>query len=356
MKKKAWGRCILVFFAIIFMYLFVVGGLNYVVDPLWNFRHGISIGKFQQTFDERRQKTNWLAHHPYSKDTVLFGNSRVTIFSPEFFPGDIFNYAVGDMLPLEYGPFLRHFVENNRGNPRSVVLGVSLRGTAGQFVNWVKTRRPAPEEYIDQAQRASSRYASLLDYSLFRHSLRCIGNDEATLGAYVRLKDDFFVPTKEAPIPFAEMEKRIRIGIRANSDVFGEGYWYQSDIPDYQEMKQDFPEMDFIVFTTPVSSHVLRVLAKEGRLEDWERWLRELVGEFGGIWHFMDYNTITSNDDYFVDTSHFSTPIAHMVVQRIYGENEEGIPEDFGIYLHSGNIDAYLEEMKKKLQALSEDA
>ena len=235
------------------------------------------------------------------------------------------------------------------------MLGVSFRGTAGQFVNWVKTRRPAPEEYREQAQRASSRYASLLDFSLFRHSLRCVKNDEATPGIYVRLKDDFLVPTKKAPVPFEEMQKEIRIGVRANSDVFGEGYWYQSDVPMYRKMKQDFPELDFLVFTTPVSSHVLKVLVKEGRIEDWERWLRELVAEFGGIWHFMDYNTITSNDDYFVDTSHFSTAIAHMVVQRLYGENEEHIPEDFGIYLHSGNIDDYMESMKQKIQNLSGD-
>ena len=78
-RYKKWLLQFVVGGFIVFFLIF--GGVvyfNYYIDPLWNFNHKNEWNDFQDGFDERQQKTNYILSHPFQYDSLMIGTSRVT--------------------------------------------------------------------------------------------------------------------------------------------------------------------------------------------------------------------------------------------------------------------------------------
>jgi len=88
-------RCWLVItITVMLLPLFVVGGFNYYIDPLWNFAHAHKYNRIQIAFDERQQKTNRLHFSPADYDTLILGSSRTTYMDHSELVGyQAYNYA-----------------------------------------------------------------------------------------------------------------------------------------------------------------------------------------------------------------------------------------------------------------------
>ncbi len=52
---QKWFQTVLV---LILLPVFLVGGFNYYIDPLWTFNHAHQYNRIQLSFNERQQKTN----------------------------------------------------------------------------------------------------------------------------------------------------------------------------------------------------------------------------------------------------------------------------------------------------------
>ena len=114
--KSFWRRRILMIIGMAFLVCFFVALPNYIVDPFWCFQHSILFGRYQTMFDERQQKTNYLAFREVDFDTVILGNSRVTYMDPRNVPGRAFNYAVSSMQLYEYLPYLQFVADSYKHN------------------------------------------------------------------------------------------------------------------------------------------------------------------------------------------------------------------------------------------------
>jgi hypothetical protein len=92
-------------------------------------------------------------------------------------------------------------------------------------------------------------------------------------------------------------------------------------------------------------------MVEEGKLDDYERWLRDLVEVSGEVHHFEYLNSVTRDrGENFFDGSHYYPEIGKVMAHFIMGSPDVERPPDFGILLNKANIDAQLEVIRKSAE------
>lgn len=66
------------------------------------------------------------------------------------------------------------------------------------------------------------------------------------------------------------------------------------------------------------------------------RW-KEEISKITSFWHFMYDNSVTRNDDNFVDTSHIKQEFGKLYFARLFDDTNIDIPEDFGVFIDKVN-------------------
>lgn len=69
------------------------------------------------------------------------------------------------------------------------------------------------------------------------------------------------------------------------------------------------------------------------------------LAEITDFWDFSGRNSIGVDPRYFYDVKHFRNCVGSMALARIFGNDKVYVPEDFGTYVTSGNIEARLAAM-----------
>lgn len=324
-KKK-----ILQIFVATAVFITPIPSLNYLVDPFWCFDHVILLGRYQTGFDERQQKANFLMFNKGAYDTFLLGNSRVSYTDPRDIPGKAFNFTVSSMRSSELLPYLKFASSRNSKPITTIILGVSFYETNGANPGSFSP----PEEYIKNASTPGFRYRALFSIGLFRHTVSNIKRDlvaKNRLDAYERERKE--VLGRQMPLPVPEEVRGIAITANIaeyRRQINAESYEYLDLKPVFNELKEAFPEARFLIFTTPVSAHLLKILLEQDRLEDYKRWVSGLVEVFGEAWNFMYFNEVTLNDLNYKDAHHYSPWICRAIIHKIYGLPDDGQFSDFG--------------------------
>lgn len=344
-----WRKWVLSVVGAIILIQSLIVGINVFFDPLWCFEHPLSWNILCEGFDERQQKTDKIVFLPFSYDTLLLGSSRVTYMQPP--TGEearTFNYSVSSMKPREYTPYL-NFATSRLGHPfRRVFLGLDFFGTNALLRS--RDTFSSPETYFARAQSPFFRWRMATGIDALRHSL-----DAAALSFGWKNPDGDY-RQKDGVRLFLSSDagtrhRAIRNQIADYRHVLYGTYRYESARTIYQTMLREHATTQFLVFTTPESVPLLRVLVEEGRLEDYERWLRELVEVFGTVWNFMYANSISANLENYKDAHHFSPEVGRFILQRVL-EIPGDCPEDFGILIDKNNLEEHLQWVRKNLQNL----
>ncbi len=343
-----WKRNSLLILGSAFLFCFPVALTNYIVDPFWCFQHTVPVGQFQRGFDERQQKTNYLAFRKTDFDTVIIGNSRVAYMNPLAVPGKAYNYAANAMRSYEFLPYLQFAASHSSHPIQTVVLGLS-------FVDANATRRPPydpPEEYIGRAESWGFRYKSLLNIRLLRHSIDSVkrGLQANYHDAYVR--EGIEMPVKRMMLPLSPLAHRKAIDKQLlffRSVKYGKDYVYLDKRPVYMELKKHFPATHFMVFTTPVSAHLLKLLVEQELFDHYARWISDNVETFGEIWNFMYFNAITTDDNNYKDADHYSPQVCDMITRKLYGLAGESENKDFGIKVTRENLKEHLNFLRQNM-------
>ncbi len=323
--------------------------INYTVDPLWCFSHRVPIGKYQNGFDERQQKTNWLTFHDVSYDTLILGSSRVAYLDPRCVPGKAFNYATSSMKPVEFLEYAEYFKKMNSRPVKIIILGLSFFETNASMEN------TSPSWYIDRSNSLFFRYTTLFTVSLISSSINAIKRDlkKDIHGAYFYEGMEIFSRQMILPVSPIILEKSIASEIpRYRSDIYGGNYFYDSENKNhYKKLQENFPEARFHVFITPVTYHLLDLLKTEGRWSDYKRWITELVNTFGIVWNFMYYNEVTMNvSPNFQDAHHYSPEIGELIIKKIYKLPIEHHYESFGIKMTPKTLSSDIDFLERNFQ------
>ncbi len=342
MNSKKWIR---VWATVIITIVIIIGGLNYIVDPLWTFSHSNPLNSLQKEFNERQQKSNYIYFRGMDKyDGLLFGSSRTTFINQnEFNHMNIYNYDLNDMWPNEYKGYI-DFAKKVKGREfKYIIIGSDFYGTKIPG----KREHEKPGFYIKNTQSFLYRYKMLLSIDNFINSIKNIYNSFEHKFVYDRNNIKYLARVSEKE----SMERYTNNLKRHTDNLSGEKYIPNNNyINILKEIKNDNPNTKFIIFTSPVTADLLVSIIRNGkRMDDYERWLREIIEVFGEVHHFMTINSITINLQNYLDDDHYYPNIAKLVANKISNKNNPDIPKDFGILLTKENIDDYIIEFKEEI-------
>lgn len=69
------------------------------------------------------------------------------------------------------------------------------------------------------------------------------------------------------------------------------------------------------------------------------------LGEITEFWDFSK-STISTDPRYFYDSTHFRNSVGDMILARMYNDDTVYMPEDFGFYVNSENIDIFISQFE----------
>ena len=80
---------------------------------------------------------------------------------------------------------------------------------------------------------------------------------------------------------------------------------------------------------------------------DFENWKREIVA-ITPVWDFSGYNSITTEPvakgmKNYLDSSHYSSEVGNLILNRLFNYQEETVTADFGILITQENIQSHLD-------------
>ncbi|MGD6788672.1 hypothetical protein ACQCT3_02210 [Sutcliffiella horikoshii] len=328
------------------VFLFV-GGVNYYVDPLWNFSHENSFNDSQEHFNERQQKTNMITFRDFDYDALLIGSSRSTYINQnEFGKLKTFNYSVSSMSMQEYNDFIEYAKKQNKKEFEYIFIGLDFFATD-------KTRKNIenPMSYINNTNEFAYRIKSLLSIDLFKQSLENARSSRDEKQHFLRSYDRNNVASAKV-FKQETVEKEIKATVENyKKNVYGKGYKYNEDVPKILlELKKNNPDTKFVIYTTPVTSDLFAGLHEVGRLEDYNRWLTDIVDVFGSVHNFMYVNSITQDTTNYYDGHHAYPEIGTMIAHKIADINDPNIPDDFGVLVTTENIKEHLNYVEVGLE------
>ncbi len=322
-------------------------GINYIIDPLWNFPHKFSYNSMQNGFDERQQKTNYINFRNINiYDGVLLGSSRTThINQTDFADMNIFNYASNSMRPYEYKGYIDFFKGKKQEELKYIIIGADFFGI-GKPID-VKFRNP--EFYITKTESFGYRYKMLFSIDGLKNSLKNIKNFYKGVEKYYdRNNITYAIRVSEK-----ERLRRYTANLKRHTEYFmSPKYEYNTNlIPIYKSLKNDNPNTKIIIFTSPVTADLLVSIIKNGdKFNEYKEWLKNMIDIFGEVHQFMDINSITTNLQNYPDDDHYYDNIAILLANKIAGIENKNTPNDFGKILNIFNIDRYLVNFEDELR------
>jgi hypothetical protein len=79
-------------------------------------------------------------------------------------------------------------------------------------------------------------------------------------------------------------------------------------------------------------------------------YFKKELAKITDYYDFSGLNTITTDNYYYYETSHYRTIVGDMILNRIFGYPDIKVPHDFGVKVTKNNIDEHLEKQKKEVK------
>ena len=341
---KKWSLC---FLALVGTVTLLTVMANYVIDPLWCFSNINSVNTPAGIVDQRQQKTNKLTFERNSYDALILGSSRTEpVSQDDFYNLHAFNYAAPAMFPDEYDSYIEYFCKLNHDKVTTIFVGLDFFGT----IETKPIENKPPMTYIDTSRERLYRFKSLITMDALRIYVKNYYK-HANYYLYDRNKN-ILIPKD---LSRYDRKKLLSDRLELLRDSFYSSNKYSYN-PDYRKniarLKAKYNQINIIVFTTPVTRPLFEALIREGRFDDYCRWIRDVVDVFNGVYNFMYVNSITENLDNYYDADHFFPKTGTLIAHKITGFPDENIPKDFGVYVTRDNLDEHLEFLRRQAESI----
>ncbi|MEK7397900.1 MAG: hypothetical protein AAB116_13285 [Candidatus Poribacteria bacterium] len=344
---KKW---VLVCLASIILLILLVMTVNFTIDPLWCFSLSNRFNNCQEDFNERQQKINRITFGDFSYDTLILGSSRSTYINQnDFIDFHAFNCSVSSMVPSEYSVFVNYAKQKAGKDFKCIIIGMDFYGTNANLdgTKYIGGLEIA-ESCIKEANEPLYRYRNLASIDTLRYSLknikRAVKNNFAD--AYNRNNIKFMMMPNDA-----QKQSFIAEQLYIYEKIYyGVDYKYRENLKNiFLTLKRDNPNSKIIIYTTPISEPLLKLLIKQGLFKYYQRMIKDIASIFGEVYDFMGINSITTNPDNYKDSHHFSPEVGTLMAHRVIGYKDARIPSDFGILIKKDNVDEYLKKQETRI-------
>jgi len=296
-RYKKWVTFLL---ASILLTLASIASVNYYVDSYWSFNHTNIFQDYQRGKRERQQKSNALFFRDQKYSTLIFGSSRTAYMNQATWGKGVYNYAASDMQPSEYIHYLDFAINEAKQPIKKVIIGLDFFGS-------LKYASPVSSQYesiLSVIPQPLYRYKLLLSRDVFEYSIKNIKYYFTKANAKYN-RQNVKISKKTSNISHKEYIKRIQGGLKEYlTNRYSNTYdpYYKKTI---ENLVQKYNNIEFIVFTTPVSKEHFKLIKDQNLYFAYEQWIKDNVSIFKTIHHFMYVNKMTSNaHEYFLDSNH----------------------------------------------------
>ncbi len=304
----------------------VIIPFNVCVDP-FNIFHADNVRDNGVEPDKNYIKTRYVLKHKDEYDSYLFGSSRAGFYDVTRLPdGSWYNMCYSEALPKEQTYTLKALIDGGE-IPERVILtldNISFLIDPAEHENTLYRKAyPYDKSFYDKFLF----YASYLDTVTSIDSLKVInaheGDDEALRARLYSTGCEDLSRVKES-----------------SEDDFNNPYWADYYKPRVEEALNDVKEfkalcdqydIELTVMTNPIYIKTYEKSVDKGYLE-----FLDGLADITTFYNFSGYNRISQYEDYYYETSHFTTEAGNEVIDRMLrGEidNDETYGTGFGFYV-----------------------
>jgi len=348
---KNWLKISIILLGIL---LFTVGLINYYIDPLLCFSHANRFNSKVIDFDERQQKTDDISFKNFNYNALIIGSSRTTFIDQNSFkPLKAYNYACKSMRPSEYISYINYAKARNKKNFDYIIIGFDFFGTNANFNTEKYENVKSPKYYLNNITNPLYRLKTILSFDCLKLSIKTIilnlQKSSVNMDYYYR-QDNIKIAHKRS---LKDFKSDLNSQLKKYDEQVYKNYIYDKSINNIlSKLKKENPKTKFLIYTTPVSLPLFKLMVKDNRFNDYCQWLRDLTRINGNVYNFMDLNSITNNyDKYFMDAHHLYPETAGLIGKRIIAK--DNLINDFGFKLTPYNIENYIKNLNASIKASS---
>jgi len=335
MKNKIW---INIFLNTIGTLIIVTIIFNIFINPLGVFPIENSFNKIKNHTILRITKFYYCKR--LNPDLIIAGTSRVHNIPIKYLTSHeqnttVYNMGIpGSSIDEQY--YVLHYFINN-SNVKKIILGIDFFSYNNQYAknnkNFQKERfYSASKDYLTAALSyfsLSSSFKTLLDNLKFNtiekenyftgdtHLLKYQNMNNQ------RRKEQFMKTLKV----YKTSDKLYNDKNFNKQSVNNKIIFLQKIITDC-----DNKNIDLKIFINPINSQLLDIIYEKKLIDLYSYWLLKVNG-LTKYYNFSGYNSITCNQNNFLDPAHYKPIIGKLIFSRIYNKNIYGLPSDFGIMI-----------------------
>jgi hypothetical protein len=309
---------------------------NYLMDPLWCFDVSNKYNRYQEEFNERKQKTNFITCRDFNYRGILLGSSRMTFTSQYSFRGlPVYNYAVNSMRVDELSCLTEYAKKRNGRDFEYIFLGLDFENARP---NAVSSSTPAETSLsIEEAGSLLYRVKALLSIDTAKRSYRVWGNYMKPPWRYYDRNNVQHVKkftVKEVADIFS-MHFKSYAEKKSYYRTLGYGKYYRRHL---ETFRKENLRSTIVAFIPPLSLPLIQLVVEYGYLDDYFRWMYDIVDVFGTVHLFAYPNEVTT--DYlnnFFDPIHAYPAVGDRIIDAIYNDKISG-DSKFGMVITRANF------------------
>jgi len=347
MNDKKWLQLFSLFVLINFSLLLT---FNYLIDP-FNIFHSKFL-KHQFQMNERFVKVEFLEKNHHKFNGYLFGSSRIGTTLPssveQYIPNSkLYNFTLSSANLYDYLIHLKYFIK--RQYPMNTLyLQVDIDNMMYYGQN--------DSDYLSKA------HPYTLNESLPLYYLKYLSgffpfNSQGKIAQNLNYEEGVNYHLNKGT--WSEETKEIELLTNCHNYVESVEEFHAKYNPalKYIKVKENISALKEIVslcqknqiqlylFITPHNQNMMDIFYKN----DYLNYLKD-IANITNFHDFSGYNSITTNNCNYYETSHYRPHIGKLIAGRIFKDTNLSIPKDFGVWVTKENIDEHLENLKKEIE------
>lgn len=339
MKSRRW---LVVFFKIFLTVLIFFGIFNYIINPYNTFNHNFYFSfNYMKTkvISDRMTKFYELKH--VQPKTILMGSSRIgmipTIYVENYVDKPIYNLSLAGSSIYEQTSYLEYALNNM--DITTIIWGLDFFG-----INPVKNiKNKENEDRVTRYINYDDYLTSLISAKAIKHSLSTIKynfqNKKKTSKYYADLqyKETIENTYSEQEI-LQNIEQTLETYTINKTFLTSEEFKKPENINICLEMIDKIvklaqkKDVKLYILVNPVYKKHLDLYEKLGLSNTYIYW-KDKLADITSYYDFLTYNSITNNHLNFRDSAHIKPDLTPMLFGRIFHNNEDNIPKDFGVFV-----------------------
>jgi hypothetical protein len=308
--------------------LFVSGiAIRYIIDPV-GINNKVNLGLYKDVaLAYRIQK--FVELNEIKPNTIILGGSRSHYLNPKdlekYTHDKVYNLGLTYSTLEEQYYFLKYSIEHFE--IRNVVIGLNLYPFSEKLED---NSSDFDKTLFEDGFTIFKQIKHYLSLPLFKY-LKYAYKNEYTEPFY---KDGAITAYHQSIVlknhMWEDRKKNSYNGYLKKYTNYLE--WGDSGFEYYRKMVKLCKDnnINLKVFTTAVHVSQLKILEDINKMDIFYKWKDEL-DKIYPYYDFMTENSMTINDDNYIDTSHIKQELGYLYFARMYDDKTVNVPKDFGI-------------------------